>query len=177
MYYIHLKNLNHFLIKQLTLAATKMFRLTWLNEKNYPRDCLPIHLSKTCTLHFFEIENKQNMPSSLPEEMEEQIIVLKCSKYFNDGELKQLPYNIICNLFSLCILLNCPGIWKINMWYNKGIFKDFLEYCWVFEYFRKKQFLPHGRHAKTSDRFCRITTAYLGRRRFNFFDCQKKRIK
>ena len=60
--------------------------------------------------------------------MEEQIIFLKWSKYFNDGELKQLPYNIICNLFSPCILLNSAGIWKTNMWYNQGIFKDFLKY-------------------------------------------------
>ena len=44
-YHIHLTNLNHFLIKQLTLAPTKMFRLPWLNEKNYPHGCFPIHLS------------------------------------------------------------------------------------------------------------------------------------
>ena len=51
-----------------------MFRLPWLKEKNYPRGCFPIHLSKSCALHFFEVENKQSMPSNLPEEMEEQII-------------------------------------------------------------------------------------------------------
>ena len=49
-----------------------------------------------------------------------------------------MPYNIICNLFSSCIMLNSTGIWKTNMWYNQGIFKDFLECCWIFEYFREK---------------------------------------
>ena len=56
-------------------------------------------------------------------------------KYFNDGELKQLPYNIIY-LFSPCILLNSAGIWKTNMWYNQEIFKYFFVYYWIFEYFR-----------------------------------------
>ena len=120
-------------------------------------------------------------------------------------KLKQLRYNIICNLFSPCILLNSAGVWKTNMWYNQGIFKDFhyhshyhshfhdhshkkqchksqvrflwLWYYWIFEYFRKKQVLSHGGQAKTFDRFCRITTAYLGRRSFNLFDRQKKIIK
>ena len=44
-------------IKQLTLLPIKMFRLPWLNEKNYPRGCSPIHV-RLCTLNFFEIENK-----------------------------------------------------------------------------------------------------------------------
>ena len=48
------------MIRQLTLSPTEMFRFPWLNEKNYPRDCFPIHLSKSWALHFFEIENKQN---------------------------------------------------------------------------------------------------------------------
>ena len=61
-YYIRSTNLNYFMLKQLTLAPTKMFRLPWLNEKNCPFGCFPIHLSKTCALHFLQIENKQNMP-------------------------------------------------------------------------------------------------------------------
>ena len=51
-----------------------------------------------------------------------------------------MPYNITCNLFSPCILLNSAGIWKTNMWYNQGIFKEFLEYFWIFQYFCQKQF-------------------------------------
>ena len=74
MYYIHLASLYHFVIKQLTLAPTKMFRLPLLNKKYYPRGCSPIHLNRLCALHFSEIENKQNMPQNLPEEMEEQAI-------------------------------------------------------------------------------------------------------
>ena len=42
-YYTHLTNLNHFVIKQLTLVPTKMIRLSWLNEKNYLHGCSPIH--------------------------------------------------------------------------------------------------------------------------------------
>ena len=61
-------------MKQLTLVPTRMFYLPWLNEKNYPRGCVPIHLSRLCAFHFFEIENKQNMLQNLPEEMKEQII-------------------------------------------------------------------------------------------------------
>ena len=58
---INLQNSNHFVIKQLTLAPTKMFCLSWLKEKNYPRDFFPVHVSKSRALHVFEIENKQNM--------------------------------------------------------------------------------------------------------------------
>ena len=54
--------------------STKMFRLPLLNERNYPRGCSPIHLSRLCALHFSEIENKQNILQNLPEEMEEQAI-------------------------------------------------------------------------------------------------------
>ena len=61
--------------------------------------------------------------------MEEQIIVLKISKYVNDKELKQLMYNIVCNLFSPCILLNSAA--QILRAFEKQtygiirIFKDF----------------------------------------------------
>ena len=61
--------------------------------------------------------------------MEEQIIVLKIPKYVNDKELKQLMYNIVCNLFSPCHLLN--SVAQILQAFEKQaygiirIFKDF----------------------------------------------------
>ena len=99
---------------------------------------------------------------------------LKMIKIFRRWRVKTIA--VQHNLFSLCLLLNSAGIWKTNMWYNQEIFKGFLEYYWIFKHFREKQFLPHGRHAKTFDRFCRTTTAYLGRRHFSLSDRQKKRI-
>ena len=44
-------------MKKFTLVPTKMFHLPWLNKKNYPRGCCPIHF-RLCILHFFEIESK-----------------------------------------------------------------------------------------------------------------------
>ena len=48
--------------KAINTRSNQDVSLAMTERKNYPHCCFPIHLSRLCALHFFEIENKQNMP-------------------------------------------------------------------------------------------------------------------